>query len=548
MLAMLAVLAVLAAAPASAAAQPARLAFDGDGAIYTMEADGSGRVRLTEGDAERGTVSDDDPHWSPNGQMIVFTRDLVKHPASERRRTVRSRIWAMRADGTGERRVVSEPEKGFADYLVGVTPGGRVIYARAGFRRGRFRLILTAVDLDGSHRKLLLRSNRLLWNELSFSPDGEHILFTRHDYDRNYFDHPSLFVMRSDGTHRRRLLKDAGPGVFSPDGRRIAFVSVRDRNGITCSSDTCDWNGEIYAMRRDGSDRVRLTHSAGDDRNPSWSPDAKRIAFDSDRNYQGYGDNSEIYSVGADGSCLTWLTNGTVFSERPQWRPRPAGPTAPAACGDAGREPLVEVDRSRLPSFDEFPSYWLGERGPRGTILDDVGSASRRAAPVDRYVSYWYYDCGEYRPAACGEPVSVVSDTTCLQFAMVNDLPADIGTSTLRLRRGALVSQRDDDSPVHVFTGRVTVTISGQTTDPGGLVDALRRSGDDAPAARFRAPLFPAEMWKRLREAEESFARTHDEEATAEELGIRPSQVRHRLRLARRLRELGVDGRMRCPQ
>ena len=53
---------------------------------------------------------------------------------------------------------------------------------------------------------------------------------------------------------------------------RIAFMSDRD------------WNWEIYVMDADGGNLQNLTNNPGADKDPSWSPDAKRIAFTADRN------------------------------------------------------------------------------------------------------------------------------------------------------------------------------------------------------------------------------------------------------------------------
>ena len=87
--------------------------------------------------------------------------------------------------------------------------------------------------------------------------------------------------MNADGSGVTRLTgNDAvdGSPSWSPDGRRIAFDSTRDGNR------------EIYVMNADGSGVTRLTHNPADDGYPAWSPDGRHIAFDSDRD-----GNREIY-------------------------------------------------------------------------------------------------------------------------------------------------------------------------------------------------------------------------------------------------------------
>ena len=57
----------------------------------------------------------------------------------------------------------------------------------------------------------------------------------------------------------------------SPDGRKIAFTSMRDGPS------------DIYVMDSDGSNVVRLTNSNFLELDPSWSPDGTKIAFASYR-------------------------------------------------------------------------------------------------------------------------------------------------------------------------------------------------------------------------------------------------------------------------
>src|SRR5687767_6247563 len=95
---------------------------------------------------------------------------------------------------------------------------------------------------------------------------------------------------------------DAPTGTGSSS--RLAFTS--DREG---------GNFDIYSANADGSDVRRLTTSAGEDSDASWSTSV-RIAFTSNR-----AANTEIYTMSADGSDARRLTNNTVRDELPVWSP-----------------------------------------------------------------------------------------------------------------------------------------------------------------------------------------------------------------------------------
>jgi Tol biopolymer transport system component len=75
-------------------------------------------------------------------------------------------------------------------------------------------------------------------------------------------------------------------------------------------------------MDADGSDQVRLTTDSADDLNPTWSPDGRKIAFDSRRD-----GNAEIYVMDADGSDQTRITNNAASDTDPAWSPLPPAPT-----------------------------------------------------------------------------------------------------------------------------------------------------------------------------------------------------------------------------
>jgi Tol biopolymer transport system component len=78
-------------------------------------------------------------------------------------------------------------------------------------------------------------------------------------------------------------------------------------------------NGDLWAMRGDGSDRRQLTTSgAGIDVSPSWAPDASRLAY---RHSSGPGTGPQatdtIRIIGADGSGMRDLVPGSF----PAWSP-----------------------------------------------------------------------------------------------------------------------------------------------------------------------------------------------------------------------------------
>jgi TolB protein len=112
-----------------------------------------------------------------------------------------------------------------------------------------------------------------------------------------------VYAMNPDGGSVRRLTTsphDDGYPRWSPDGRRIAFVSQRD-SVLTAGR----WARAqaIYVMNADGSGARRLTDpEEGIAGSPAWSPDGRRIAFTRS------GQWTNLWIMNADGSGKTRLT------------------------------------------------------------------------------------------------------------------------------------------------------------------------------------------------------------------------------------------------
>ena len=176
------------------------------------------------------------------------------------------------------------------------------------------------MDVDGGNQQNL-SNNRSDDKHPSWSPDGKRIAFLsnrdglRNDLRITY----EIYVMDADGGNQQRLTEnpnnDWDPS-WSPDGKSIAFASDRDGR----------FNYEIYVMDADGGNLQRLTENpdGDDDRHPSWSPDGKRIVFSARRDghfENKFGITYEIYVMDADGGNQQRLTENRKNDWYPSWSP-----------------------------------------------------------------------------------------------------------------------------------------------------------------------------------------------------------------------------------
>jgi Tol biopolymer transport system component len=513
----------------------ARIVFNADADIYSVAPDGSGRTRLLPG----GRGGAFDPSWSPDGRSIAFLRGFAESDDDDR-----AQIWAMAADGSGARPVSSGPRKGQADVTPAWSPDGqRIAFVRLRFgEEALVSRLMTAAASGGDERVITEIRSGLLgsFGSPAWSPDGNRILLTQQRLGKGGYFRPALYVVDVATGARTKLLRDAEEGSWSPDGERIAYTSVADRNGETCGSDQCNYNGEIYVMRADGSGRVRLTESKAAEGHPDWSADGERIAFASDRNYPP-GENPELYSIRPDGSCLTWLTNGTAGSAFPDWEPAPGGSTDPGGCGAVPREPLIETDTGPLARFEDAPVWWLGPR------FGDLLLREARASYGHAYMSY--DDCARFEPSECPEPLLLDVLSTCQDLAVYGSL-RDARPRNLARHEGALVNTPTfaDEESVHVNTGPSQIDVDGRTGAAlTPVLDGLRRFGEEAPPAHG-LPLaqLPVQVLRPLERTRAAYRKYGSARRVARVMGGSRAAVRDRLALDRRLRRLGPFGRIDC--
>ncbi len=234
-------------------------------------------------------VGDGYPTFCPDGQTLAFTRTRVG--------TVDD-IYVVPVLGGEPRRLTSDNR-----WIHGLawTPDGRSIVFSS--NRGGSQSLWRVSPSTGAPERLAAGGETAYWP--SISRQGSRLAYTQYLTDSNIWRAPG-----PSSTGRRaspaKLIASTRPDVgpqFSPDGKRIVFVSGRSGSP------------EIWLCDSEGLNPVQLTSFGGPLTGvPRWSPDGQRIAFDSIK--EGHPD---IYVVSAEGGSPRRLTTESSSDVRPSW-------------------------------------------------------------------------------------------------------------------------------------------------------------------------------------------------------------------------------------
>ncbi|MBA8826141.1 Tol biopolymer transport system component [Saccharopolyspora lacisalsi] len=118
----------------------------------------------------------------------------------------------------------------------------------------------------------------------------------------------AIWVAGASGEPARRLtdqLQDATQPDWSPDGRRLVFQSYQDGRF------------HLWVIGVDGQGLRQLTEGGWDHREPRFSPDGRLIAFSSDRSNAGY----QIFTLEVDTGRISRVTTAQQDVRTPSWSP-----------------------------------------------------------------------------------------------------------------------------------------------------------------------------------------------------------------------------------
>ena len=237
---------------------------------------------------ETGNMMNTGAAWLPDGGEFVFTSGSVGN----------LRMWRlMMSKAAIPRRINLDADNAFAAAVSRV--GHRLAFVNA-----KFDLNIWRIDLGGTSEKRNVPFQFIASTEFdnypAYSPDGRRIAFVSQRSGSS-----EIWVCDSDGTKATQLTSFNGSGAvyspsWSPDSQNIAFTGVL--KGV---------KDDIYSISANGGIPRRLTANPAEDKWPYWSHDGKSIYFTSTRTGR-----EEIWKMAPNGGEAVQITHNSGDAPR----------------------------------------------------------------------------------------------------------------------------------------------------------------------------------------------------------------------------------------
>jgi Tol biopolymer transport system component len=318
--------------------------------IWIMNRDGSSAVPLTKRTAQY--ADSDRPTWSPDGTKIAFDSSGALDGSDASAYGTPANIWVINADGSDAKALTTLTALDAHSQLASWSPDGtKIAYqsvrALSGEDLNHSAQNIWLMNADGSATTPLtiwsdayVVTNRPLW-----SPDGTQIAFSSNGNPAGWggksaYSKYGVWAVAPVPSPKPVLLNGAGSASsinprWSPDGKRIAFVSEQSLDGRGALNNPVDLfhvTSNLWVMNGDGTSNTPLTteiktYDAAEQMDLGWSSDGSRIVFTSKRALDG-SDNgafiSNLWLINANGTGatpLTTLTQDWTDSSDPQFHP-----------------------------------------------------------------------------------------------------------------------------------------------------------------------------------------------------------------------------------
>jgi len=238
-----------------------RYAAEGQNGLWKVRQDGSGAEQIFSGLAEH-------PRWSPDGRLVVFDADTGKS------------IKMILADGG--------TPKSFLPDSIHIRNGGlpcwspdskQIAFIEAG------SVSLCVYHMESGKLIRIYGKEGMLPLPGGWSPDGKHVLIALMDRETRK---STIWLISSDGKERKQITGHHENFyrhlALSPDGSWLVYAALIENHL------------GLYIMPAEGGTSLPLAvtsevHNEG----ASWSPDGKKIAFNSTR-----GQNADVWVMELD--------------------------------------------------------------------------------------------------------------------------------------------------------------------------------------------------------------------------------------------------------
>lgn len=255
--------------------------------VYITSPDGAELLRVTNTPANESA-----PYWT-NDARVVFSTMVEGATMAATMAASKSTVYAASSRA---------PQPLIIGTAAGMQPiispdGKKLIYSKGQFPS----MHLVEAALDGSNVRTLTKVPSASFNAV-YSPDQSQVAFARADSTRQL----QIFLMNADGTGERQLTRfsaeDGSPQwpAWSPDGARLAIQSGRYNRNAPAENTAHIW---IVDVKSGATTRLNPHTTPYLDETPSWFPDGKRIALQSNRSGR-----MEIWVMNSDGTGAVQVT------------------------------------------------------------------------------------------------------------------------------------------------------------------------------------------------------------------------------------------------